>query len=198
MQKFVKFFGIAFILLSSHSYAQYSEECILSTDPKKRAQCQKEDYEKFKNNKEFIKTTPEILRAADRAFKRGQYYKAYRYYDTAQTYLPSSYGLLRRSDAVMMTYVKTSNFHDGFGKATGSCLLPSRFVEVVDDELQTGYKQAVELAKIHSYGPPVTPAYLAEIDKRISCLEAMATQYRDAKTGCVDIAKLKVCMGVKK
>ena len=198
MQKFVKFIGISFILLSSHSYAQYSEECILSINPKKRAQCQKQHFEKFKNDKEFIKRTAEILRAADKSFKRGQYHKAYRYYDTAQDYLPSSYGLLRRSDSVMLTYVTVSQFNDGNGNATGSCLLPSRFIEVVDDNLQMGYKQGVELAKIHSYGPTVTPAYLAEIDKRISCLEAMATQYRDAKTGCVDIAKLKVCMGVKK
>ncbi len=194
----MKFIAVSFILISSHSYAQYSDECIESTNPKKRAQCQKQHFEKFKNDREFTKKTPEILRAADSAFKRGLYHKAYRYYDTAQDYLPSSYGLLRRSDAAMLTYVTARTFHDGFGKATGSCLLPSRFVEVVDDTLQKGYKQAVELAKIHHYGPTVTPAYLAEIDKRISCLEAMATQYRDAKTGCVDVAKLKVCMGVKK
>ena len=198
MQKFVKFFGIAFILISSHSYAQYSEECILSKNPKKRAQCEKQHFEKFKNDREFTKTTPEILRAADRAFKRGLYHKAYRYYETARTYLPSSYGLLRGADAAMMSYVTASHFDDGNGNATGSCLLPSRFNEVVDNTLQMEYKTGVELAKIHHYGPTVTPAYLAEIDKRISCLEAMATQYRDAKTGCVDIAKLKACMGVKK
>ena len=198
MQKFVKFIGIAFILLSSHSHAQYSDECIESTNPKKRAQCEKQHFEKFKNNKEFIKRTPEILRAADRAFKRGQYYNAYRYYDTAQDYLPTSYGLLRGADAVMLTWVTESHFDDGNGKATGSCFLPSRFVEVVDKTLLKGYKQGVELAKIHHYGPTVTPAYLAEIDKRISCFEAMAIQYRDAKTVCVDVAKIKACMGVKK
>ena len=198
MQEFVKFFGIAFILLSSHSYAQYSEECILSKNPKKRAQCQKQHFEKFKNDREFTKTTPEILRAADRSFKRGQYFKAYRYYETAQTYLPTSYGLLRGADAVMLTWLTESHFDDGKGNATGSCFQASRFVEVVDNNLQMGYKQGVELGKIHSYGPTVTPVYLAEINKRISCFEAMATQYRGAKTECVDVAKIKACMGVKK
>jgi hypothetical protein len=87
---------------------------------------------------------------------------------------------------------------DKDGKSTGSCLLPSRFVGVVDNTLLQEYKVGVELAKIHQYGPAVSPAYLAQAEKRISCLEALATQYRGAKTACVDISKLKACMDIAK
>lgn len=198
MQTIVKVVCILLICITPHSYAQYSEECIVSTNPQKRAECKKQHFEKFKNNKEFIRKTPEILHEADSLFKRGLYYKAYRTYDTANDYLPSSYGLLRGSDALFLAYATANHFENDNGNSTGSCLQPSSFVEVVDDTLQKGYMVGVELAKIHHYGPPVTPVYLAEAEKRISCLKAMATLYRNAKTGCVDVAKIKACMAVKK
>ncbi len=198
MQKRLKFICILCIFTTPYSYAQYSDECIVSTIPRKRAECKKQHFEKFKKNKGFIRKTPEILHEADSLFERGLYYKAYRTYDTANDYLPSSYGLLRASDALFLSYATANHFEDDNGKSTGSCLQPSNFVEVVDSTLQKGYKVGLELAKIHHYGPTVTLANLAEAEKRISCLEAMATKYRNEKTVCVDIAKLQTCMGVKK
>jgi hypothetical protein len=198
MKTIIQFTVLSLCVFGYIASAQADESCAIEENPKKKAACIKAEFEKRLGNKDNIKFTRELLRKGDDLYNKKNYYKASRAYDLSRMYLPTSYAYLRESESLFFAYASSKKFEDENAKSTGSCLQPARFVEVVDDTLQTGYKVGVELAKIHSYGPTVTPAYLAEIDKRISCLEAMATQYRDAKTGCVDIAKLKACMGVKK
>ncbi len=163
-----------------------------------KAKCIKQRFEERKNDKEYIKITKKLLQGGDKHYRKRSYYKAYRDYDLANAYLATPYAYLRGSEAVFFSYMYSKHFEDDNAKSTGSCLLPSSFVWVVDDTLQKDYKVGLELVKIHQYGPAVSPEYLAEAEKRISCLDAMATQYRNVKTGCVDIGKLKACMAVKK
>ncbi len=178
--------------------AQTAEYCSGKIPPPERAKCHKQAFEAHKNNKEFIKFNKQFLQEGDELYRKRRYYKAYRAYDYANAYLPSPYGYLHAAEAVFLSYVHATHFEDDDAKSTSSCLQPSSFVGVVDNTLLQEYKVGVELAKIHKYGPAVSPAYLAQTEKRISCLEAMATQYRGAKTGCVDISKLKACMGITK
>lgn len=185
-------------VLVSIAHAQTKGNCSGELPPPQKAKCIKQDFEAWKDDREFIKLTKELLQQGDTHYRKRRYYKAYRAYDLANAYLPSPYAYLHASESIFIAYVNAKHFEDDNAKSTGTCLLPSRFVWVVDEILQKDYKVGVELAKIHRYGPPVSPAYLAEAEKRISCLEAMATQYRTAKTGCVDVAKIKACMGVKK
>jgi hypothetical protein len=180
------------------AFGQAMNECTVEQNPMKKAVCVKADYDAHKSRKDSARFTNNFLHEGNNHYSKQRYYKAYRAYDFSTAYLPSSYAYLRASESLFLAYANSKNFEDDNAKSTGSCLLPHRFTAMTDDTLQQYYKVGVELAKIHQYGPIVSPAYLAETEKRISCLEAMATQYRHEKTGCVDIAKLKACMGVKK
>lgn len=177
---------------------QADESCAVEENPKKKAACLKVDFEKRLGNKDNLKFTRQLLREGDKHFKQKNYYRASRSYDLSTMYLPSSYAYLRESESLFIAYVTASGFEDENGKSTGRCLLPARFVDMTDDTLQRYYKVGVELSKIHHFGPTVSPSYLALSEKRISCLEGVAAHYRSAKTGCVDITKLKSCMGLIK
>jgi hypothetical protein len=50
--------------------------------------------------------------------------------------------------------------------------------------------------KILKAGPPVSPAMIADAEKKSQCLTALADQYRNVTTGCVDLAKIRTCMGI--
>ncbi len=174
------------------------EYCIGELPAPQKAKCFKQDFEERKNDKEYIKITKKLLQDGDRQFSKRRYSKAYKAYDLANAYLPTPYAYLRGSEAVFFSFVYAKHFYDDNAKSTGSCLQPVGFVWSVDETLRQDYKVGFELAKIHQYGPAVSPEYLAEAEKRISCLEALVTEYRPVKTGCVDVSKLKACMVVKK
>ncbi len=185
-------------LCTNVAFGQAMNECTIEQNPKKKAVCVKADYDAHIGRKDSTKFTRDFLHEGDNHYSKQRYYKAYRAYDLSTAYLPSPYAYLRASESLFLAYANSKNFEDDNAKSTGHCLLPARFVDMTDDTLQQYYKVGIELAKIHRYGPPVTTAYLAEAEKRINCLEAMAAQYRAAKTGCVDVAKLQACMDVKK
>ncbi len=180
------------------AHAQRDSKCSGELPLPQTVQCIKQDFEKWKNDKEFIGHNKKFLQQGDKHYRKRRYSKAYEAYGYANVYLATPYAYLRASEAAFLSFLDGKPFEDKDGKSTGSCLQPARFVWVVDDVVQQYYKVGVELAKIHQYGPAVSPAYLAQSEKRISCLEGMATQYRGAKTGCVDISKLKTCMDITK
>jgi hypothetical protein len=180
--------ALIFCLIAHSSSAQADEACARETNPQKKAACIKIDHGKRSANKDNVKFTHQLLTKGDALFKKRKYYQASRAYDLANTYIPSPYAYLRESESLFLAYVTASGFEDGNGKSTGQCLRPERFIDMADDTF----------AKIHQAGPVISPAYLADAEKRINCLEGLATQYRAVKTGCVDITRLQACMGVKK
>ena len=197
MKNPLSFIAAAFFAIAFPIEAHESMECKERSNPQKKAICFKQHFDIYKNNKEFIKSTREELRVGDENYMKKRFYEAYRAYDLSNMFLPSPYAFLRGSEAVFIDYATASHFEDDAKKIPTTCMPTADFVDFTDHTL-FNYKVGVELAKIHHYGPSVTPAYLADSEKRISCLEGMATQYRNEKTGCVDVGKLQACMGVKK
>ena len=198
MKNQIRCIAIVSCFFTSIAFGQAMHECATEQNPKKKAACAKADYDSHKNRKDSAKFTGNFLREGDNHYNKQRYYKAYRAYDLSTAYLPSPYAYLRAAESLFLAYANAKSFEDENAKSTGACLLPRRFTAMTDDTLQQYYKPGIELAKIHQYGPIVSPAYLAEAAQRISCLEGMATQYRHEKNGCVDVAKLTACMGVKK
>ncbi len=164
----------------------------------KKPNASSKDLRNGKNNKEYIKITKNLLQDGDRQFNKHRYSKAFDAYSLSNAYIPTPYAFLRESEAIFFSYMYAKRFYDDNAKSTGSCLQPASFVWAADSTLQKYYKVGFELAKIHQYGPAVSAEYLAEAEKRISCLEALVTEYKPVKTGCVDVSKLKACMAVKK
>ncbi len=185
------------ILVVPLLHAQTTVDCNHIHPPKENVICIKNDYEKMvKNLPDVIALGPKLIKDGDRYFKKKNYFKAFKAYDLAYSNMPNAYSYLRKGDVIFLSVATGTDFRDENGKATGACLLPGKFVWTVDGAVMEEYQTGIELYKILKAGPPVSDAMLADAQKKSQCLTALADQYRQVKTGCVDLAKVRSCMGI--
>ncbi len=184
-------------LITIQASAQQKIDCEQIHPPKQNVVCIKKDYElALKMNPESKKMSAELIKEGDLAFKKKQLLKAYKAYDLAKLNLANAYSFIRLGDTVLTALATGNDFRDKNGKQTGACLVPSEFIWTVDGVLNDDYETGIELAKILSAGPPVSQVMLAETEKKSICIKALAAQYRNMKTGCVDQKKISECIGL--
>ena len=178
-------------------HAQTAVDCSHTLPPKENVTCIKQKYERMiKKWPDTIGRANKLIKDGDVYFKKKNYFKAFKAYDLAYSNMPNAYSYLRKGDVIFLSIATEPDFRDENGKSTGACLLPSEFVWTVERGVMSGYQTGIELYKILKAGPPVSDAMLADAQKKSQCLTALAHQYRQVKTGCVDLAKVRTCMGI--
>ncbi len=187
------------MLVVPHLHAQATVDCKRVHPPKENVICIKAKYERMiKKFPYVISDANKLIKEGDYHFKRKNYIKAYTAYDLAHFNMPNAYSYLRSGDVTFHSIALGTEFWDENAKSTGACFLPSKFVWNVDRSVRADYQTGIELYKILKAGPPVSEAMLADAQQKSECLTALADQYRQVKTGCVDLAKVATCMGIKR
>ncbi len=173
-------------------------DCNALQAPPNRAWCLLQDYKALKKQgSEPFALTKKMIKEADAQFNAKNYNKAYDAYDLAWLNSPNVYAYLRQGDSSLYFFATASTFQDIEGKATGSCLLPSKMVAVIDAAIENNYETGIELAKLLKTSPPVSPAMLAAAAEKVMCLKSVANQYRKTSAACVDRRGLRACMGLQ-
>ncbi len=165
--------------------------------PKENAVCISWHYqERAKHHRELLGYSQRYLREGDALFLKKQYDKAADAYELASDNAGTAYSRLQNGEAVLLRLATATKFYDENLKSTGACLLPNRFAWAMDVTLSQKYLVGIEIAKISKAGRPISKARLADAERKAACMQGLADEYRDKKEGCVDMNKLRACMGL--
>jgi len=134
----------------------------------------------------------------DRAYRKQDYDAAYKAYFDAYPNYPTAYAYLLAGDARWRSVVQFQERRSGQPAPDGStCLEAShRFSRELTMDLANHYEVGLALAQRDSAFLRKFPELSGRARGSASCLQAMAAEIETAAPhSCVDIAKLRACLG---
>lgn len=156
------------------------------------------DADRGKRTAEDRRAAERLTAQGDRAYRKQDYDAAYRAYFDAYPNFPTAYAYLLAGDARWRSAVQYQERRAGQPAPDGSTCLEAnhRFARELTMDIANHYEVGLALAQRDSALRRRHPELAGRARESAACLQAVAAQAEAAAPhACVDIARLRACLG---